>query len=103
MIALAPSAAGEPGGDQLGLDALEWPGRPRWSPGHAHWLTLRLLRELPDRAAHSVLAGLQAQRVCITVPVADAALLVSAALLHDIGYAVASRQTGFRSTVRTSC
>ena len=45
--------------------------------------------------AHSLLAGVQARRVRATVPVADADLLVSAALLHDIGYAPALRQTGF--------
>jgi hypothetical protein len=83
------------GGDHLGLDALDRPDQERWSPGHARALTRRLLHGLPDRAAHSVLAGLQAQRVRRTVPVEDADLLVSAALLHDIGYAPALRHTGF--------
>jgi hypothetical protein len=50
-----------------------------------------------------VLAGLQAQRVRTTVPVADADLLVSAALLHDIAYVPAcGRPASIPSTVRTS-
>jgi HD domain len=95
VITLAPCAALQPGRDELGLDRLDWPDHLRWSPAHAHALTLRLLRGLADRAMHSRLAGLQAWRVRSAVPAADADLLVSAALLHDIGYAPALRQTGF--------
>jgi hypothetical protein len=95
MITLASCAEGEPGGDQLCLAGLDGPDLLRWSPAHAHALTLHLLRGLADRAMHSRLAGLQAWRVRTTVPAADADLLVSAALLHDIGYAPALRQTGF--------
>jgi HD superfamily phosphodiesterase len=58
-------------------------------------MTMRLLRGLPDRMAHSLLSGVQASRVRTTIPAADADLLVSAALLHDIGYAPALSQTGF--------
>jgi hypothetical protein len=94
-MTLASCAAAESGGNQLGSDLLDRPDQLRWSPDYAHALTLHLLRGLPDRAAHSRLAGLQAERVRLTVPVADADLLVSAALLHDIGYAPALRQTGF--------
>jgi hypothetical protein len=86
---------GGSGSDQLGLDLLDWPEGLRWSSGHARWLAWRLLRGLPDRMAHSLLAGVQARRVRATVPVADADLLVSAALVHDIGYAPVLRQTGF--------
>jgi hypothetical protein len=98
VITLASCAAGESGGDRLGLDGLDgldWPDQLRWSPAHAHALTLHLLRGLAGRAMHSRLAGLQAWRVRTTVPAADADLLVTAALLHDIGYAPALRQTGF--------
>lgn len=95
MTTFASCAAAESSGDRLGLDALDWPEQLRWSPGHARWLTMRLLRGLPDRMAHSLLAGVQARRVRATVPAADADLLVSAALLHDIGYSPPFVQTGF--------
>ena len=95
MVTFALCALSESGSDRLGLDSLDWPEHLRWSPEHAHSLITRLLRGLPDRLAHSVLAGVQARRVRATVPVADADLLVSAALLHDIGYAPALSQTGF--------
>lgn len=67
----------------------------RWDPGRAYLLTVRLLRDRPARLAHSLRAGQQAQRVRASVPEADAELLVSAALLHDIGYAPALVRTGF--------
>jgi HD domain-containing protein len=94
-MTLASYAPGGAGSDQLGLDLLDWPEQLRWSSGHARWLARRLLRGLPDRMAHSLLAGVQARRVRATVPIADADLLVSAALVHDIGYAPALRHTGF--------
>ena len=91
---LGSCAPGASGSDQLG-DLLDWPEHLRWSPGHAHSLTVRLLRGLPDRMAHSLLAAVQARRVRATVPVADADLLASAALLHDIGHSSSLVQTGF--------
>ena len=94
-MVIASCALAESSSDQLGLDSLDWPEHVRWSPGHARSLTTHLLRELPNRMAHSLLAGVQARRVRATVPVADADLLVSAALLHDIGYSPALLQTGF--------
>jgi hypothetical protein len=94
-VVIASCALAESGSDQLGLDWLDWPEQLRWSPGHARWLTTRLLRKLPNWMAHSLLAGVQARRVRATVPVGDADLLVSAALLHDIGYSPALLQTGF--------
>ncbi|HZC53619.1 MAG TPA: HD domain-containing protein [Mycobacterium sp.] len=70
-------------------------GRPLWSASHACLLAAQLLSDLPDRLAHSLLAGRQAQRVRITVAPADRELLVAAAVLHDIGYSPALVQTGF--------
>lgn len=88
----------ESGGDRLGLperSGRDGDGHLRWSPDHARALTRSLLRERPDRLAHSLRAATQARRVLATVPAADGDLLVSAALLHDIGYAPELRQTGF--------
>ena len=79
-MVIASCALAESGSDQLGVDSLDWPEHVRWSPGHARWLTTRLLRGLPNRMAHSLLAGVQARRVRATVPVADADLLVSAGM-----------------------
>jgi hypothetical protein len=76
-------------------DALDWPEHLRWTPDHAYALTTRLLRDLPNRMAHSVAAGVQARRLRGTVPDADQDLLVAAALLHDIGYSPALSRTGF--------
>ena len=70
-------------------------GSAPWSPDRARELTTCLLRGLSDRLAHSLQAGRQARRVVGTVPASDADLLESAAVLHDIGYAPALRQTGF--------
>lgn len=70
-------------------------GQPRWSSRHACLLVGQLLSDRPDRLAHSLLAGRQAQRVCNTVAPADRQLLVAAALLHDIGYSPALVRTGF--------
>ena len=84
------------------IELLDRPGVGRhehlqWSPGRARALTTSLLRGRPDRLAHSLRAGLQARRVLAAVPAQDADLLVSAALLHDIGYASALRQTGIHA------
>lgn len=69
--------------------------QPCWDPGDAYLLATRLLHVRPARLAHSLLAGQQARRVCGTVPAADRDLLVSAALLHDIGYSPTLVKTGF--------
>ena len=58
-------------------------------------LASEVLAELPDRLAHSRLAGRQARRLAGTVPPEDRDLLVAAALLHDIGYAPPLRNTDF--------
>lgn len=68
---------------------------PRWGPGHAYGLVTRLLSTLPTRLAHSLLVGGQAERVRDAVAAADRDLLISAALLHDIGYSPALVKTGF--------
>jgi putative nucleotidyltransferase with HDIG domain len=54
-----------------------------------------MLSRLPNRLAHSLRAGHQARYATVTVAPSDAGLLISAALLHDIGYAPALRRTGF--------
>lgn len=61
----------------------------------ARSLAAALLAELPDRRAHSELAGVQARRLAAAVARDDRDLLVAAAHLHDIGYAHALRRTGF--------
>lgn len=66
-----------------------------WTPGWARDLVCEVLSELPCRKAHSLRAGVQATRVMRTVAAVDAQLLVTAALLHDIGYAPALHRTGF--------
>lgn len=66
-----------------------------WGPPRSRLLAISLLREHPHRLAHSLRAGWQAQRLSRAVPPADRGLLVSAAFLHDIGYAPALRETGF--------
>jgi putative nucleotidyltransferase with HDIG domain len=95
MIGYASSTATE---SRIGLPERSDPGgygHLRWSPYHAHALTTAMLRGSSDRLAHSLQAAMQARRVLAAVSTADADLLVSAALLHDIGYAPALRQTGF--------
>jgi putative nucleotidyltransferase with HDIG domain len=69
----------------------------RWGPWHAQALATSMLRDNPDRLAHSLRAAIQARSVCATVSPRDADLLVAAALLHDIGYVAALRQTGFHA------
>jgi hypothetical protein len=70
-----------------------------WSPEHlsgdATELLPRLLGHLPDRLAHSRLAGRHAVGLTAAVAAPDRDLLVAAALLHDVGYAAALQQTGF--------
>lgn len=68
---------------------------PRWGSARACQVVTGLLCSRPDRLAHSLLAGRQALRVRATVSEADRELLVSAALLHDIGYSPALAATGF--------
>ncbi len=91
----ATAAVVESGTDFPGRTTLSRRGRPLWSPGHARSLVTVLLRGLPDRLAHSLQAGTQARSVVATVSAADGDLLVSAALLHDIGYSPMLHQTGF--------
>jgi len=71
-----------------------WDGQ-RWDGQAAEGLLRELLIESPERLAHSLTAGRQARRVAATVAAADVQLLISAALLHDIGYAGSLARTGF--------
>jgi putative nucleotidyltransferase with HDIG domain len=66
-----------------------------WTPTWAYDFVREVLSDLPGRVAHSLLAGAQATNVARTVADSDAQLLITAALLHDIGYAPALRRTGF--------
>lgn len=95
MASVASGDSTEVHACELGLEPLAWLGDRRWTPSHAYLLTTRALRGLPKRMAHSLRAGVHAQRVRATVSAADADLLVSAALLHDVGYSPALVQTGF--------
>ncbi len=94
-MGLTPAAVVESGGDLAGRTKLRRHGAPLWSPGHARSLVTVLLRGLPGRLAHSLQTGAQARSVAATVSAADRDLLVSAALLHDIGYSPMLCQTGF--------
>lgn len=75
--------------------ALSAQSEPWWTPRHARVLAFAVLHELPDRLAHCLQAGRQAHSVAHTVAPGEADLLVTAALLHDIGYAADLRRTGF--------
>ena len=66
-----------------------------WDPTHAEALVRTVLECRPSRLAHSLQAGSRAQFVLAAVPAADVELLVSAALLHDIGYAPTAAVIGF--------
>lgn len=56
----------------------------------------RLLRELPERLAHSAEAARRAGQIAAGLEgLVDADLLVAAAWLHDVGYAEPCRATGF--------
>ena len=54
-----------------------------------------LLTDLPERWHHTAGVAAQARRIGAAVRPGDAALLESAAWLHDIGYAAALHDTGF--------
>jgi putative nucleotidyltransferase with HDIG domain len=54
-----------------------------------------LLRDLPDRWAHSAGVADQAEQVAVTVDPGERELLVVAAWLHDIGYSPGLHDTGF--------
>jgi putative nucleotidyltransferase with HDIG domain len=58
-------------------------------------LASQLLRNDPERLAHSSRVADQAEALAVTVAPEDRAVLVSAAWLHDIGYSLSVRQTGF--------
>ena len=66
-----------------------------WSPGEAEQLATRLLADLPVRLAHvRGVAGI-ASEIADRAPISE--LVVSAAWLHDIGYARPLAQTGFHA------
>jgi putative nucleotidyltransferase with HDIG domain len=54
-----------------------------------------LLRDLPERWAHSAGVAGKAEQVAVTVDRVDRELLVVAAWLHDIGYSPRLHHTGF--------
>lgn len=54
-----------------------------------------LRNELPNRWWHSVCASAQAEKLRPVLSPSGGPKVVTAALLHDIGYASACRQTGF--------
>jgi putative nucleotidyltransferase with HDIG domain len=54
-----------------------------------------LLRDLPDRRAHSTGVARRAAELADTVHPSDRELLLAAAWLHDIGYSHALHNTGF--------
>jgi putative nucleotidyltransferase with HDIG domain len=64
-------------------------------PGPAADLAARLLPPLGDRWRHTVAVARRAGELAVTVPRADQGLLVTAAWLHDLGYAPELAVTGF--------
>lgn len=63
-----------------------------WARGTARRL---LAEQLPRRWAHSRGVGQRAERIAPVLPPADRPVLVTAAWLHDIGYATELVDTGF--------
>lgn len=61
----------------------------------ARILTERILAELPERLAHSQAVAARAQALAVTVPASAADTVISAAWLHDVGYARSLRDSGF--------
>ena len=66
-----------------------------WSPGEAEQLATRLLADLPVRLAHVRGVASIASEIADRAPISE--LVVSAAWLHDIGYARPLAQTGFHA------
>ena len=64
-------------------------------PVAARGLAVNLLSANEDRLRHVVAVAAAAHRARTSVRLEDQALLVSAAWLHDIGYASDARDTGF--------
>lgn len=54
-----------------------------------------LLADRPERWRHTVGVALRAQQLLVTIGDDSAELLIAAAWLHDVGYAVQVRDTGF--------
>src|SRR5947207_14152019 len=61
----------------------------------ARMLAESLLRDLPDRWAHSAGVAAKAAQIAVTVDAAERELLVAAAWLHDIGYSAELHDSGF--------
>ena len=73
----------------------ELDGSRRLAGGTPRELAALLLRELPNRWAHTQTAAARAQHVASAVAAPDRDLLIAAAWLHDIGYATELTDTGF--------
>ncbi|MFC5003890.1 HD domain-containing protein [Dactylosporangium cerinum] len=69
--------------------------RPRVGVAAARDLAESLLTDLPLRWAHTVGVALRAADLCATMDAADRDRVVTAAWLHDIGYAEPVLDTGF--------
>jgi hypothetical protein len=68
---------------------------PRTLVHEARELAEALLAELPERCTHTRAVAVRAAELAGTVPDDECDLLLSAAWLHDIGYAEPLRDTGF--------
>lgn len=69
--------------------------RPRIDVAAARDLAESLLTDLPQRWAHTAGVARRAAELCATMSAADRDRVVTAAWLHDIGYAEPVRDTGF--------
>ncbi len=69
--------------------------QPLDTPGGAAALAESLLPSLGNRWLHTQAVAARAREASAAVPEAERDLLVSAAWLHDLGYAPELRQTGF--------
>ena len=81
-----------PRSPHAGIEVTDW----AWLAGRSpRELAGSQLSRLPERWAHTQTAAAQAERAAGTVAARDRDLLVAAAWLHDIGYAVQLNDTGF--------
>src|SRR5688572_3632725 len=84
LVAAGASAAGRAGPTVMRMTTMV---RPRVDVAAARDLAESLLTDLPQRWAHTAGVARRAAELCAAMPAADRNRVVTAAWLHDIGYA----------------